>query len=124
MSKFLPENVRPLRGFYDKSTAGGRRLRANWPAELRFDGVRLRCSVIDISPAGACVRVERMRDPTSQGRLVVADLLPIVVEVAWRRQNHVGLRFIEAQHWVADACAERFDPAAWLKRKDTKKDLT
>jgi hypothetical protein len=118
LRKSLPENVRPLRGFHGKSGPAARRLRANWPAELRFDNGRVRCMLVDISPTGARVRLERTRINFDTARLVVRNLPPIEVEIAWRKQNDLGLLFVAEQPWVAVADAERFDPAAWLKRHD------
>jgi hypothetical protein len=118
LRKALPENVRPLRGFNGKSGPGGRRLRANWPAELRFDNGRLRCMLVDISPAGARVRFERAKVNFDAARLIVRNLPPIEVAVAWRRHNDLGLLFVEEQPWVTVADSERFDPTAWLKRHD------
>lgn len=112
-----PDNIRSLRRPAGKSVNAGRRLRANWPAELRIEGGgRLKCTVIDLSSAGARLRVEGDLGEVGHARLVIDNLPPVAAALAWRRRDQVGLRFVEEQPWVLELYAQRFDPAAWLDR--------
>jgi hypothetical protein len=109
----MSDNIRPLRR---PEGGASRRLRANWPAELRGDGgQRIKCTIIDLSSAGARVRLEGDPGDISNARLVIETLPPIATALAWRRRDQAGLRFAAEQGWVLDLCAERFDPAAWLR---------
>ena len=93
-------------------------MRANWPAELRIDGgARLECTVLDLSSAGARLRVEGEVGEFSHARLVIENLPPVAAVLAWRKRHQIGLRFIEEQGWVLELYTERFDPAAWLDRR-------
>ena len=107
-------NVRTLRR--PAGTSSGRRFRANWPAELRGGGVRVPCTVVDVSSSGACLRIEQQALPKrTEFWLIVEKVPPIPVVAAWRKANHLGLRFRTEQQWVLDSYEQRFDPAAWLK---------
>lgn len=111
-------NVRSLRRPAGEAANTGRRLRANWPAELRTDdGTRLKCTVIDLSSAGARLQVEGEIGEARHARLLIDNLPPVAAEMAWRKRDQVGLRFREEQRWVLELYARRFDPAAWLDRR-------
>jgi PilZ domain len=116
MENMSQDNVRPLRRPAGAQGGEGRRLRANWPAELRADGRRVACTVLDISSAGASVRLEGALGASDLARLVIGVRAPIAAEVVWRKSGRVGLRFLKMQRWIADLRARRFDPAAWITR--------
>lgn len=108
-------NVRQLRRPDGKSHVSARRLRANWPAELKVDGRRLSCSVLDVSCAGAKVALPA---PPSEGEhvwLIIESIGPIAASVAWRRDSLMGLRFANEQQWVVNLGQQRFDASAWLQ---------
>jgi hypothetical protein len=116
VTQHRPDNVRRLRGIAGPAGGPGRRLRANWPAELRAEGgLRIKCIIIDLSGAGARVRLEDELGDVRHVRLVIGTLPPIAATLAWRTLAEVGLRFAAEQGWVLDLCAQRFDPAAWLR---------
>ena len=106
-------NVRALRR--PAGASSGRRFRANWPAELRGGGVRVPCTVVDVSSSGACLRIEQALPKRTQFWLIVEKVPPIPAVPTWRKANHLGLRFKTEQLWVIDSYQQRFDPAAWLK---------
>ena len=111
------DNVRALRRPAGRPVSAGRRLRANWPAELRLEsGERLPCIVIDLSSAGARVQVAGKMGESRQARLVIDNFPPVAAAVAWRKGSQVGLRFGAEQGWVLELSARRFDSAAWLER--------
>jgi PilZ domain len=111
----LPQNVRALRRPAGHSVSAGRRFRANWPAELRSGTTRTPCTVVDISSAGACIKIETPLAEASTFRLVIAGIPPIHARSAWRRKSFVGLNFSAEQDWVLRAYRKRFDPAAWIE---------
>ena len=111
----VSSNVRALRRPGGSAASAGRRFRANWPAELRGAGVRVPCTVIDISSVGACLRLEEPPPTNETLRLIIANVPPIPATSAWRKNAFVGLRFAEEQKWVLETQSKRFDPAAWIK---------
>jgi hypothetical protein len=70
--------------------------------------------VIDISSAGACLRLDDPSLNVTKLRLVIESVAPIPVVLAWRKSAHIGVRFLNEQHWVLESYRKRFDPAAWL----------
>ena len=108
-------NIRRLRRPGGKPSSAGQRLRANWPAELRCDGKRIECVVVDISSNGAHLRVEDRIDDARDVRLLIANLPPIAGTVAWQRGNDVGVQFATDQQSILDARQRSFDPTAWLR---------
>ena len=109
-------NVRKLR----RSGTGpstGRRLRANWPAELRSNGAKTNCTVVDVSSDGANLLVESPLSGDAPLWLIVENVGPIAAAVAWQEEGRVGLCFLEEQEWVFQVSKQRFDPAAWLKSR-------
>ena len=109
-------NVRTLRRPAGGAPSAGRRFRANWPAEVRGAGVRVPCTVIDISSVGACLRLEQAPPRTGTLHLIIGNVVaPIPATPAWRKNSLLGIRFLREQSWVLDSCSKRFDPAAWLK---------
>jgi hypothetical protein len=108
-------NVRRLRRSATKSESPLRRLRANWPGELRVKGARVPCSIVDISSTGANLKIDHVPDGDVAVWLVVENMAPIQAETAWRSKQHLGVRFIEEQKWVGEVSQRRFDPAAWIR---------
>jgi hypothetical protein len=107
-------NVRKLR----RSGTGpstGRRLRANWPAELRTNGAKADCMVMDVSSEGANLLIESPLSGDAPIWLIVENVGPIAASIAWQQENRVGLCFLEEQEWVFQVSKQRFDPTAWLK---------
>ena len=94
----------------------GRRLRANWPAELRSNGAKTNCTVVDVSGDGANLLVESPIPGDAPLWLIVENVGPIAAVLAWQTKERAGLHFLEEQEWVFQVCKQRFDPAAWLKR--------
>ena len=114
MSRQSDCNVRKLR----RSGTGastGRRLRANWPAELRSNGAKTNCTVADVSSDGANLLVESAIPGDAPLWLIVENVGPIAAVLAWQEKGRAGLHFLEEQEWVFQVCKQRFDPAAWLK---------
>ena len=107
-------NVRKLRRS-ETSSSNGRRLRANWPAELRTNGEKTHCMVMDVSSDGANLIVESPLSGDAPLWLIVENVGPIAAQIAWRDKGRVGLCFLEEQEWVLQVSKQRFDPAAWLK---------
>lgn len=114
MSTQTESNVRKLRRS-GTSSSTGRRLRANWPAELRTNGEKMPCLVMDVSSDGANLIVESPLSGNAPLWLIVENVGPIAAQVAWRERSRVGLCFLEEQDWVLQVSKQRFDPAAWLK---------
>jgi PilZ domain len=113
-----PDNIRWLRRPGGKHGAPGRRLKANWQAEIRAGGRRIACTVIDISTSGARLRVEAPTGEPDRLWLLIDNMAPIPAELAWRKGSHVGLYFRQEQPWVKRLEAQRFDPTAWLRHHD------
>ena len=108
-------NVRKLRRSGTGPSAD-RRLRANWPAELRTTGAKTtHCTVVDVSSDGANLRVESPLNGDAPLWLIVENVGPVAAQLAWQEQGRVGLRFLEKQEWVHQVSKHRFDPTAWLK---------
>ena len=111
----VSSNVRALRRPAGSAASAGRRFRANWPAELRGAGVRVPCTVMDISSVGACLKLEEAPPKNETLRLVIANVPPIPATATWRKNAFVGVRFADEQAWVLETQSKRFDPAAWIK---------
>jgi hypothetical protein len=109
-------NVRTLRRPAGSGPSAARRFRANWPAELRGGGVRVPCTVIDISAGGASVRIARVPSGGAQLWLIIDKVAPIAATLAWREKERAGVRFLQEQQWVAESYRQRFDPSAWLRQ--------
>jgi hypothetical protein len=109
-------NVRHLRRpAASNSPAAVRRLRANWPAELRVNGKTKPCTVIDISSDGANIRLPQLPNDGESLWLIIDDAAPIPVSIAWRNKGQAGVRFSEEQAWIHDLTRQRFDATAWIE---------
>ena len=115
MTSNASPTVRTLRRPAGVATSAGRRFRANWPAAMRGAGVRVACTVIDISSVGACLRLDEAPPGTDTLHLIIGSVPPIPATLAWRRNAFLGVRFVREQSWVLESYSKRFDPAAWLK---------
>ena len=115
MTSSASQNVRPLRRPTAGTSSAGRRFRANWPAELRGAGIRIPCTVIDISSVGACLRLQEPVPNVGTLRLIIGNVPPIAAVAAWRKSGFLGVLFHHEQSWVLESYRKRFDPAAWLK---------
>jgi len=110
------DNVRRIRRPAHEPASPGRRLRANWPAEMRYGGTRIPCHVIDISIGGAKLKVVGvLPDNSTRVWLVVGAIGPIAAEPVWRKREMLGLRFLQDQPEIARLQMRRFDAAAWLE---------
>ena len=107
------DNVLLFPGRRRKPAVAGRRMRTDWPAEIKFHDSALRCTVADISPEGA--KLQSLTLPEAGSRVWLSlDSTPLIAaEVAWRRHAHIGLRFIAEQRWVAHLQARC--PFAWSR---------
>jgi hypothetical protein len=110
-----PQNVRALRRPAGGAPSAGRRFRADWPAELRGPGIRVSCTVVDISSIGACLRIDQAPPRTGTLDLVIDGVPPIAATGAWRKDALFGVHFLHEQPWVLESCSKRFDPTAWIK---------
>jgi hypothetical protein len=108
-------NVRALRRPAGGAPSAGRRFRADWPAELRGPGIRVSCTVIDISSVGACLRIDQAPPRSGTLHLVIDGVPPIAATGAWRKDALFGIHFLHEQPWVLESCRKRFDPTAWIK---------
>lgn len=107
------DNIRPLRRPESDQGAPGRRWKTNWPAELSTARGRTRCVVVDISSWGARLALDAAVDLPDQVALVIDGIGTIAAQIAWYRDNTIGLRFLEQQGWIRRLHAHRLDPASW-----------
>jgi len=70
-----------------------RRRRVLWPAEI-VSRPGIRCTVLDISIAGARMRVNK---PLAEGETIVvrSSRFTAKAQIAWTAEGYVGLAFIE-----------------------------
>lgn len=108
----MPDEI--VRSLRRPPGVAGRRVPVNWPAEVRFNRLRRACVVIDISRAGASIRMDGLPEGVSELRLVLDTAPPIAAALAWRTRNRIGLRFLSEQEWLDELGRRRFDAAAWL----------
>ena len=115
MTMHAHPNVRTLRRPAGGAPSAGRRFRASWTAELQGGGIRVPCTVVDISSVGACLRLDQAPPRDGTLHLVIENVPPIAATGAWRKGDLFGVHFLREESWVVEACGKRFDPAAWLK---------
>lgn len=109
-------NIRRIRRPAHNPVSPGRRLRANWPAEMRFGGTRIPCHVLDISTGGAKLKlVGVLPNDLSRVWLIAGTIGPIAAEPVWRKREMLGLRFLQEQPEIARMQTRRFDATAWLE---------
>jgi len=109
------QKIRRLRRPVGAAPLSGRRLRANWPGEVRIAGAKIACTVLDVSSGGASLKIEAAPEAGAELWLVVENVGPVAAALAWSENGRVGIRFSEEQDWVLTLCNQRFNPAAWLK---------
>src|SRR5471032_3446474 len=100
-------NVRTLRR---APQTVGRRLRANWSANLRAEEIQAPCRVIDISVDGAGLSAPTGFSANNDVWLILEHASPIRGLIVWRNRGRIGLRFCDRQGWVQDEASKRFDP--------------
>lgn len=106
-------SVLPLQQYRQLSLPLGRRApqdrrwKTNWPAELQVEDRRTACMVRDISSLGARLWLDEPPPEGAEIFLNIDEIGPIAGAVMWRRDNEVGMRFGDEQHWVARLRLER-----------------
>lgn len=101
MSVLPANNIRQLRR---PETMGGgtasRRLRTDWPAELRTSDGRLPCTVVDVSSRGARLSLHQAPAEGTRVWLMVETIGNIAAQVIWQRDGQIGIQFTELQSWI------------------------
>ncbi len=113
MTSTPEENIRRLRRPESDQGAPGRRWKTNWPAELSSPQARIRCMVLDISSWGARLSLEVPAGLPDQVWLTIDSVGTIAAQIVWRRDDSMGLQFLEQQPWIRRLHAQRLDPTTW-----------
>ncbi len=71
---------------------------AFWWAEIELATGRLSCSVFDLSPGGAKLRVGRPIAAKERLTLVIPPFGQFAGEVAWSADAHIGIQFASEEH--------------------------
>ena len=95
-------SVRQLRRPITSNVAPGQRWNTKWPAKLQTGAAQTPCTVVNVSVAGARLRVDHAPDKGSIVLLFIGNAEAIVARVVWRRDDMVGLCFAEDQPWILD----------------------
>ena len=109
----LSDNIRPLRRPEKEGTSPGRRWKTNWPAEVGSSAGRVPCLVLDISSWGAQLRIDQELADQDRVWLNLECIGTIAAEIVWRRDNTIGVQFLEQQSWIRRLHAQRLDPSTW-----------
>jgi hypothetical protein len=111
----LGDNIRRLRRPETADAAPGRRWKTNWPAELVSPAGRVPCTVLDISSWGAQLRFDGTVVAAAKSRvwLNIECVGTIGADIVWRRDNVLGLQFLEQQAWIRRMHTHRLDPTTW-----------
>ena len=116
MDKQPNSNVRTMRRPAHNPSSPGRRMRANWPAELRIDSARISCHVIDISVGGAKVKTAGpLPQDAAKAWLVLDGFGPMEAELLWQNRELVGIRFLRDHPGISEIQTRRFNSSAWLE---------
>jgi hypothetical protein len=107
------DTIRRLRRPEASEEAPGRRWKTNWPAELSSPQARARCVVLDISSWGARVSLDTAVDLSGRVWLTIEGIGTIAAQIAWRRDEAVGLQFLEQQAWIRRLHTRQLDPTTW-----------
>jgi hypothetical protein len=109
----ISDNVRRLRRPESQLASPGRRWKTKWPGEIDAPCGRIACTVLDISSWGAQVVLDAV--PPAQERVTInLDCIgTIPAQVVWRRENVIGVQFLEQQSWIRRLHARRLDPSTW-----------
>ena len=98
----LRGNVRQLRRPIASNVVPGQRWQAKWPAKLQTAAEQMPCTVVNVSVAGARLRVDHAPDKGSNVLLFIGHADAITARVVWRHDDMVGLCFAEGQPWILD----------------------
>ncbi|HXY98987.1 MAG TPA: PilZ domain-containing protein [Stellaceae bacterium] len=109
----MEPNIRRLRRPESDDSAPGRRWKTDWPAELGTPQGRQNCVVLDISSWGARLRLDAAAAVPEHVWLVLDSVGAIAANLIWRRDDMLGLQFLEQQAWIRRLYARRLDPLAW-----------
>jgi PilZ domain-containing protein len=93
-------SVRQLRRPITSNVAPGQRWKTKWPAKLRTGVAQTPCTVVNVSVAGARLRVDHAPDKGSIVLLFIGNADAIVARVVWCDSGLAGLRFVEDQPWI------------------------
>ncbi len=109
----LSDNIRRLRRPEGADAAPGRRWKTNWPAELVSAAGRIPCTVLDISSWGAQLRLDGAVAMEGRVWLNIECVGTIGADIVWRRDNALGVQFVEQQAWIRRLHTQRLDPTSW-----------
>lgn len=109
----METNIRRLRRPESDGSAPGKRWKTDWPAELSTPEGRRSCIVLDISSWGARLRIDSGTEVPDRVWLLIDSVDAIAAELIWRRDDTLGLQFLEQQAWIRRLYARRLDPLAW-----------
>ena len=93
-------NVRQLRRPIASNVVPGQRWNTKWPAKLQTGLAQTPCTVVNVSVAGARLRVFHAPAEGSVVFLFIGNSRVIIARVVWRHDDLVGLRFAEGQPWI------------------------
>ncbi len=93
-------NVRQLRGIATSEPTRGRRWKTKWAARLHTAAAQMPCTVLDVSIAGAKLRIDHALDEGNAVSLFIGNKGAISARVVWRHDDSVGLCFVEEQPWI------------------------
>jgi PilZ domain len=105
------DTVRRHRRYEDELPSERRRIGVLWPAEATTKRAKLRCVVLDISPGGAKLRVDReFLEQLERLWLSIDSLQLIECTPVWQTYGRVGVRFVEGQPSMAQLESLVADP--------------
>ena len=93
-------NVRQLRGIAKSNPIFGRRWKTKWAAKLQMAAEQMPCTVVDVSVAGARLRIDRAPEEGNAVSLFIGNKGTIPASVVWCHDGSVGLCFAEEQPWI------------------------
>lgn len=67
-----------------------------WSGEVACDGTITPCRILNVSPSGAKVRIERSFDPGTEASISCSRFGDVLVQVVWSKDGNMGLRFQES----------------------------
>lgn len=88
----------PLRRASDDPTLAQRRIGVLWCADATTEEDQMLGTVLDISPGGAKLKVDReVLGQVERFRLAVETLAPIDCVPVWQHDDRLGVRFLDSQ---------------------------
>ena len=93
-------NVHQLRGMATSNAIFVRRWKTNWIAKPQTGNVQIPWTVIDVSVAGARLRIDHASDEGNAVSLFIRDKGAILARVVCGHEGSVGLCFVEEQPWI------------------------